>query len=112
MFRAGPVARNDNRPTLDRASWRAKAGITVLAAGTGLVTFITLPERGSLGLTVGLAAALLAIVYFLARDRMSAARGTEIVAPLGRASFRARSHGGQIGAEPGAQSAAGFLARF
>ena len=75
MFRAGPVARNDNRPRLDRASWQAKAGILALAAGTGLVTFITLPERGSFSLTVGLTAALLAIVYFLARDLLGATHG-------------------------------------
>ena len=114
MFRAGPVVRNDNRPTLDRASWQAKAGILALAAGTGLVTFITLPERGPLGLTVGLVAAVLAIVYLLARNRLGTARGAEIVTHSGRASFFARAQGGarQIGAEPGAQSAAGFLARF
>jgi hypothetical protein len=106
MFRAGPVARNDNRPRLDRASWQAKAGILALAAGTGLVTFITLPERGSFSLTVGLAAALLAVVYFLARDRAAA--------PSSRPSFHARPQGRarQARAEPGAQSAAGFLARF
>ena len=72
MFRAGPVASNDSRPRLDRASWHAKAGILALAAGTGLVTFITLPERELLSLTVGLTAALLAIVYFLARDLLGA----------------------------------------
>src|SRR5262245_32619975 len=76
MFRAGPVARNDNRrPRLERASWQAKAGILVLAAGTGLVTFITLPERGPLSLTVGLTAALLAILYFLARDLLGGTHG-------------------------------------
>jgi hypothetical protein len=114
MFRAGPVARNDNRPRFDRASWQAKAGILVLAAGTGLVTFITLPERGSFSLTVGLAVALLAIVYFLARDLLGAAHGAETAAPSSRASFLARPHDGvrQMRAEPGAQSAAGFLARF
>ena len=72
MFRAGPVARNDSRPRLDRASWPAKAGILALAAGAGLVTFITLPERESLGLTVGLAAGFLALVYFLVRDSIGA----------------------------------------
>jgi hypothetical protein len=108
MFRAGPVARNDNRPRFDRALWHAKAGILVLAAGTGLVTFITLPERGPLSLTVGLAAALLAIVYFLARDQAAALSS--------QASFLARWRAGKAPVaawvEPGAQSAAGFLARF
>ncbi len=114
MFRAGPVARNDNRPRLDRASWQAKAGILVLAAGTGLVTFVTLPERGPFSLTVGLTAALLAIVYFLARDLLGATHGAETAAPSSRASFLARPQGRarQMRAEPGAQSAAGFLARF
>jgi hypothetical protein len=110
MFRAGPVARNDNRPRLDRASWQAKAGILVLAAGTGLVTFITLPERGSLGLTVGLAAAVLAIVYFVARDLL----GAETAMSSNQTSFlaRGRQAAGAAWVEPGAQSAAGFLARF
>jgi hypothetical protein len=119
MFRAGPVARNDNRPRLDRASWQAKAGILVLAAGTGLVTFITLPERGSLSLTVGLAAALLAIVYFLARDLLGRTRGVgTAAAQSSQIAFVTRLRGsttharGAARAEPGAQSAAGFLARF
>jgi hypothetical protein len=119
MFRAGPVARNDNRPRLDRASWQAKAGILVLAAGTGLVTFITLPERGSLSLTVGLAAALLAIVYFLARDLLGGTRGVgTAAAQSSQIAFVTRLRGsttharGAARAEPGAQSAAGFLARF
>src|SRR5262245_29190038 len=107
MFRAGQVARNDNRPRFDRALWHAKVGILVLAAGTGLVTFITLPERGLLSLTVGLTAALLAIVYFLARD--------QVAAHSSQASFLTRRRARKAPAawvEPGAQSAAGFLARF
>src|SRR5262245_26651821 len=110
MFRAGPVARNDNRPRLDRASWQAKAGILVLAAGTGLVTFITLPERGPFSLTVGLTAALFAIVYFVARDLL----GAETAASSHQTSFLARGKqaAGAARPEPGAQSAAGFLARF
>src|SRR5262245_48118023 len=117
MFRAGPVARNDNRPRLDRASWQAKAGILVLAAGTGLVTFITLPERGPLSLAVGLTAALLAFIYFFARDLLAAVHGAETAAPSSsRTSFlrrgRARQVPGAARPEPGAQSAAGFLARF
>jgi hypothetical protein len=119
MFRAGPVARNDNRPRLDRASWQAKAGILALAAGTGLITFITLPERGSFSLTVGLTAALLAIVYFLARDLLGGTRdaGTA-AAQASQIAFVTRLRGSarqpRVGAraEPGAQSAAGFLARF
>jgi hypothetical protein len=119
MFRAGPVARNDNRPRLDRASWQAKAGILVLAAGTGLVTFITLPERGSFSLTVGLAAALLAIVYFLARDLLGGTYGAgRAAAQSSQIAFVTRLRGSArqarvaARAEPGAQSAAGFLARF
>src|SRR5215475_12019654 len=102
MFGAGQVARNDNHPRFDRVLWHAKAGILVLAAGTGLVTFITLPERGPLSLTVGLTAALLAIVYFLARD--------QVAAPSSHASFLARRRARKTPAaawvEPGAQSAA------
>jgi hypothetical protein len=119
MFRAGPVARNDNRPRLDRALWRAKAGILALAAGTGLVFFITLPERGSLSLTVGLAAALLAIVYFLARDLLGGTHGAgTAAAQSSQIAFVTRLRGSArqarlaARAEPGAQSAAGFLARF
>lgn len=119
MFRAGPVARNDNRPRLDRASWQAKAGILALAAGTGLVTFITLPERGSFSLTVGLTAALLAIVYFLTRDLLGATQGAGTAAAQSRQiAFVTRLRGSArqprvaARAEPGAQSAAGFLARF
>ena len=119
MFRAGPVARNDNRPRLDRASWQAKAGILALAAGTGLVTFITLPERGSFSLTVGLTAALLAIVYFLARDLLGGTHGAgTAAAQSSQIAFVTRRRGGARQArvagraEPGAQSAAGFLARF
>jgi hypothetical protein len=119
MFRSGPVARNDNRPRLDRASWQAKAGILALAAGTGLVTFITLPERGSFSLTVGLTAALLAIVYFLARDLLGATHGAGTAAARSsQIAFVTRLRGGArqarvaARAEPGAQSAAGFLARF
>lgn len=119
MFRAGPVARSDNRPRLDRASWQAKAGILALAAGTGLVTFITLPERGSFSLTVGLAAALLAIVYVLARDLLGATHGagtaaaqSSQIAFVTRLRGTARQSRVAARAEPGAQSAAGFLARF
>jgi hypothetical protein len=119
MFRAGPVARNDNRPRLDRASWQPKAGILALAAGTGLVTFITLPERGSFSLTVGLAAALLAIVYFLARDLLGRTHGAgTAAAQSSQIAFVTRLRGSSrqarvaARAEPGAQSAAGFLARF
>jgi hypothetical protein len=119
MFRAGPVARNDNRPRLDRASWQAKAGILALAAGTGLVIFITLPERGSFSLTVGLAAALLAIVYFLARDLLGGTHGAgTAAAQSSQIAFVTRLRGSArqarlaARAEPGAQSAAGFLARF
>jgi hypothetical protein len=119
MFRAGPVARSDNRPRLDSASWRAKAGILALAAGTGLVTFITLPERGSFSLTVGLTAALLAIVYFLARDLLGGTHGagtaaaqSSQIAFVTRLRGSARQARGAGRAEPGAQSAAGFLARF
>ena len=119
MFRAGPVARNDNRPRLDRASWQAKAGILALAAGTGLVTFMTLPERGSFSLTVGLTAALLAIVYFLARDLLGATHGagtgaaqSSQIAFVTRLRGSARQPRVAARAEPGAQSAAGFLARF
>jgi hypothetical protein len=119
MFRAGPVARNDNRPRLDRASSQAKAGILALAAGTGLVTFITLPERGSFSLTVGLVAALIAIVYFLARDLLGGTHGagtaaaqSSQIAFVTRPRGSARQARGAGRAEPGAQSAAGFLARF
>src|SRR5262245_26854376 len=107
MFRAGPVARNDSRPRFDRALWHAKAGILVLAAGTGLVTFITLPERGPLSLTVGLTAALLVIIYFMARDKAAASTQISFLA-------RGRARQAPVAArpEPGAQSAAGFLARF
>src|SRR5262245_37568302 len=119
MSRAGSVARNDNRPRLDRASWQAKAGILVLAAGTGLVTFITLPERGSLSLMVGLTAALLSFVYFLARDLLGAAHGAgSAAAQSSQIAFVTRLRGSArqarvaARAEPGAQSAAGFLARF
>ncbi len=119
MFRAGPVARNDNRPRLDRASWQAKAGILVLAAGTGLVTFITLPGRGSLSLMVGLTAAVLAFVYFLARDLLGATHGAgTAAAQSSQIAFVTRLRGSarqvRVAArpEPGAQSAAGFLARF
>jgi hypothetical protein len=116
MFRAGPVARNDSPPRLDRASWQAKAGILALAAGTGLVIFITLPERGSLSLTVGLGAALLAIVYFLARDLLGGTRGAGSgAAQSSQIAFVTRLRGSARQsrvAEPGAQSAAGFLARF
>jgi hypothetical protein len=116
MFRAGPVARNDNRPRLDRASWQAKAGILALAAGTGLVTFITLPERGSFSITVGLTAALLAVVYVLARDLLGATHGagtaTSQIAFVTRLRGSARQPRVAARAEPGAQSAAGFLARF
>jgi hypothetical protein len=116
MFRAGPVARNDNRPRLDRASWQAKAGILALAAGAGLVTFITLPERGSFSITVGLTAALLAIVYVLARDLLGATQGAGTAASqiafVTRLRGSARQSRVAARAEPGAQSAAGFLARF
>src|SRR5262245_9870636 len=119
MFRAGPVARNDNRPRLDRASWQAKAGILVLAAGSGLVTFITLPGRGSLSLMVGLTAALLAFVYFLARDLLGATHGAgTAAAQSSQIAFVTRLRGSarqtRVAArpEPGAQSAAGFLERF
>src|SRR5262245_8112545 len=119
MSRAGSVARNDNRPRLDRASWQAKAGILVLAAGTGLVTFITLPERGSLSLMVGLTAALLAFVYFLARDLLGGTHGAgTAAAQSSQIAFVTRLRGSARHArvaarpEPGAQSAAGFLARF
>ena len=95
MFRAGPVARNDSRPRLDRASWHAKAGILALAAGAGLVTLITFPERESLSLTVGLAAALTAIVYFLVRDLIGATGAAETAEALSsRTPFLARPRGG------------------
>ena len=119
MFRAGPIARNDGRPRLDRASWHAKAGILALAAGAGLVTLITFPERESLSLTVGLAAAFSAIVYFLVRDLIGATGEAETAGALSsRTPFLARPRGGakqasvSARAEPGTQSAAGFLERF
>ncbi|MGD9502497.1 MAG: hypothetical protein AB7V40_08420, partial [Methyloceanibacter sp.] len=111
-------ARDDNRPRFDRASWHAKAGILALAAGAGLVTFITLPERGSLAVAVGVAAAFVALIYFLARDVIGWTGETETAAAdAGRMSFlvRPRSgarHSSTAAAEPGAQSAAGFLERF
>ena len=119
MFRAGPVARDDHRPRLDRASWQAKAGILALAAGAGLVTFITLPEQGSLGLAVGLAAAFVALTYVLTRDLIGWAEEPETAtAEAGRMSFLVRPLGAAkpnafaAPAEPGVQSAAGFLERF
>ena len=102
MFRAGPVASNDSRPRLDRASWHAKAGILALAAGAGLVTLITFPERHSLSLTVGLAAAFTAIVYILVRDLIGATGGAETAGALSnRTPFSGasapRSEGGRAG---------------
>jgi Mrp family chromosome partitioning ATPase len=101
---AGLVAGDAGRSRLDVALWRAKAGILALAIGSGLVTFLALPGHGPLGLLVGVAGTLLAIVYFVARDRIGTSRDADIqdwkqVAVAARAA-------------PSAQSAAGFLERF
>lgn len=101
---AGQVAGDAGRSRLDVALWRAKAGILALAMGAGLVTFLALPGHGPVGLLVGLAGTLLAIVYFVARDRIGTPRDACLQAAK-QVSVAAR-------AEPSAQSAAGFLERF
>jgi Mrp family chromosome partitioning ATPase len=101
---AGQVAGDPGRSRLDGALWRAKAGILALAMGAGLVIFLALPEHGALGLLVGVAATLLAIVYFVARDRVGPPCDAYIEA--------AKQVAGAARAEPSAQSAAGFLERF
>lgn len=115
----GPAAGDAGRSRLERALWRAKAGILALAVGAGLVTLIALPSRGPLSLLVGLGLAFLAIVYFVARDLIGTPREVETsVGQVRRTSFlpthRFRPKQEPVAArlQPSAQSAAGFLERF
>jgi Mrp family chromosome partitioning ATPase len=101
---AGQVAGDAGRSRLDVALWRAKAGILALAMGAGLVTFLALPAHGLLGLLVGLAGTLLAVVYFVARDRIGTPRDACVQS--------AKHMAAAARAELSTQSAAGFLERF
>ncbi len=121
------VAKDKGLHGLDRDMWRAKAGIVGLAIGAALVTFIALPNRIPPGLLAGLTAAFLAVMYFLARDRLQKSDDVETAAPqLKRPSFLPKRRADetppnqpaalpQIAAPntpPGTQSAAAFLERF
>jgi hypothetical protein len=121
------VAEDRSLHGLDRDMWRAKAGIVGLAIGAALVTFIALPNRIPPGLLAGLTAAFLAVIYFLARDRLKKSDDVETAAPqLKRPSFLPQRRADeprhnhrailpQIAAAStpaGTQSAAGFLERF
>jgi hypothetical protein len=112
---------------LDRDMWRAKAGIVGLAIGAALVTFIALPNRIPPGLLAGLTAAFLAVIYFLARDRLKKSDDVETAArqlkrpsflPQRRADDLRHNHRATLppiaapSAPAGTQSAAGFLERF
>ena len=100
--------------------WRAKAALVALAVGTALVAFIAFPTQGPLSLLVGLASALAAIVYIVARDLIGGPAKVETHAPqLRRTSIlpARRAHEAKQAKvapkmQPGAQSAAGFLERL
>jgi hypothetical protein len=120
------VAEDRGLHGLDRDIWRTKAAIVGLAIGAALVTFIALPSRIPPGLLAGLTAAFLAVIYFLARDRLKKSDDVETGVPqLKRPSFlpqrradEPRHHRAilpQMAAPnlpAGTQSAAGFLERF
>jgi hypothetical protein len=117
----------DGGHRLDRDIWRAKAGIVGLAIGAALVTFIALPNRIPPGLLAALTAAFVAVIYFLACNRLKKSDEVETAAPqLKRPSFLPQRRADEAAQNQRAarrpiatpstpastQSAAGFLERF